>query len=122
MEEQVQAMVQVQTQVDMTNSDYADEQKMPRTFSISNFLDMDYIGSISHLLNDNQSYNPTSETQSASTNSSSAYNQQQYRGNERFMQGEMTYPYINQGRYQVGNQHISQQMLLNMNPVVYEFQ
>ncbi|CAM8881239.1 unnamed protein product [Rhodiola kirilowii] len=122
-EEQAQAQAlaqaQAQTQVDLASSEYLDDQKLPRTFSISNFLDMEYIGSISQLMNDNQSYNPAPETQSATsnnvgTNSGNVYNHQQWI--------EMTYPYINQGRYQGANQHISQQMLMNMNPVVYEFQ
>uniref|UniRef100_A0A7N0ULQ1 NAC domain-containing protein n=1 Tax=Kalanchoe fedtschenkoi TaxID=63787 RepID=A0A7N0ULQ1_KALFE len=123
-----QAEVPAQAQTNLASSEYTNEQKIPRTFSISNFLDMDYIGSISQLLNDNQSYNPAPETQSnggtSTTSNSSSIMYNNHRGGaERFQQGEMmvSYPYTNQGRYQAANQHIGQQMLRSLNPV-YGFQ
>uniref|UniRef100_A0A7N0V6Q8 NAC domain-containing protein n=1 Tax=Kalanchoe fedtschenkoi TaxID=63787 RepID=A0A7N0V6Q8_KALFE len=124
-QEQAEVQAQAQAQMDMASGggdDYANDHTIPRTFSISNFLDMDYIGSISQLLNDNQSYNPAPESNCATT-SIGYNNHQSVRGIDKFQQGEMTaaYPYMTQGRYQAASQLIGQQMLLNLNPL-YEFQ
>lgn len=95
-------MEDVPAQSDLTvANDIASEQQMskfPRTFSISQLLDMDYLGPISQLLCDN-SYNSTFDIQNTMGSAGGTNHA------EKFQLGEIPfqYQYMDSGKFQ-GNQ------------------
>ncbi|KDP41227.1 hypothetical protein JCGZ_15634 [Jatropha curcas] len=107
------------TQTDLPDTSDASEQqlfKFPRTCSLTHLLEFEYMGSISHLLNDNGSYNSNFEFQNFIGNSNALTDQ-----GAKFQLGEMNSQYTDSGKFQANQSSVLNQPLL-MNPMVYEFQ
>ncbi|EEF39958.1 NAC domain-containing protein 2 [Ricinus communis] len=104
------------TQLDKPASNDISEQQMlkfPRTFSLSHLLDLDYMGPISQLLNDN--------TCNASFDFQNIMAKVETDQVEKFQLGEMSQQYVDSGKLQV-NQGSALNQPLFVNPMVYEFQ
>lgn len=104
------------TQLEKSVANDASEQqllKFPRTCSLSHLLEFEYMGPISHLLNDSTN-NPGLDFQNIMSNSGNDYT-------ENFQLGDMGTQYTDSGKFQVNQGSILNQSLF-MNPMVYEFQ
>ncbi|KAK6242721.1 hypothetical protein SCA6_008110 [Theobroma cacao] len=88
--------------------------KFPRTCSLTHLLELDYMGSISHLLSEN-TYNSSFDFPNNIGNTGTDHHV------EKLQLGEVPYEYSDSGKFQVNlSGNLYQQVC--MNPMVYQFQ
>ncbi|GAB4840038.1 hypothetical protein Ancab_020747 [Ancistrocladus abbreviatus] len=86
----IQATIQTRsTNVDADNLNEQQVLKLPSTFSLPDLMDMDYLGPITHLLNDNNPFNSAFEFQN-NVCSAGIFDQS---GSESIQTGEVPYEY-----------------------------
>ncbi|GMN41889.1 hypothetical protein TIFTF001_011105 [Ficus carica] len=103
--------------------DQANEEQMlkfPRTYSIAHLLEMDYLGPISQLLNENGPYNSANDFHNTNNNNNMNMNLPPSSGSgygQKLEFGEMEYQNSDMGKFQVAQTQSSQIGNFNQQPV-----
>lgn len=98
--------------------------KFPRTYSIAHLLEMDYLGPISQLLNENCPYNSSHDFHNTTTNNNNNMNMNMNLPpssgsgyGQKLEFGEMEYQNSDMGKFQVAQTQSSQIGNFNQQPV-----
>ncbi|KAK4841224.1 hypothetical protein QYF36_001025 [Acer negundo] len=94
--------------------------KFPRTFSLTNLMEMDYLGPISQLLNDNNNtFNLTHDINIIMGNNNAGPDHNV----DKLQLGEMPHQYNTDfGKFQVNQSGLLNQQQVFLNPIMYQFQ
>ncbi|KAK2636174.1 hypothetical protein Ddye_030966 [Dipteronia dyeriana] len=94
--------------------------KFPRTFSLTHLMEMDYLGPISQLLNDNNNnFNLTHDFNNIMGNNNAGPDHYA----DKLQLGEMPYQYnTDYVKFQVNQSGILNQQQVFLNPIMYQFQ